>query len=155
MNASQTQRRHSGVPLGILLAAAALISFAMATAYFSRVTGVGRVALEGAQPYKTLQLRFEDMPDHGVAVRDAERGDVFYVIEPGKGGFLRATLRTLAQARIRDAISAETPFRLTRWSDGTLSLDDPKTDRSIGLDAFGPDNAGAFAQLFAKREEAK
>ena len=73
----------------------------------------------------------------------------------GNAGFLRAALRTLAQARMRDNIGPETPLRLTRWSDGTVSLDDPTTGRAIGLDAFGADNAGAFAQLFKKREETK
>jgi putative photosynthetic complex assembly protein len=155
MNAAQTHRRHQGVPLAILIAAALMISLAVAASYYSRVTGVGRVALQGAQPYKTLSLHFNDMPNGGVEVQDAERGDVIYVVEPGKGGFVRATLRTFAQARRRDDKGAATPFRLTRWTDGTLSLDDPTTGRNLGLDAFGPDNAGAFAQLFALREEKK
>jgi putative photosynthetic complex assembly protein len=156
MNAEQTQRRPQGVlPPWILIAAALLITFAMAAAYYSRVTGFGRVSLQGAQPYKVLLLRFEDMPNGGVGVRDAERGDVIFLVEPGKGGFMRATLRTMAQARKRDDIGSATPFRLTRWTDGTLTLADPTTGRSIGLDAFGPDNAGAFAQLFTNREETK
>ena len=39
------------------------------------------------------------------------------------------------------------PFRLTRWSDGRLSLDDPATGRRIELDAFGPTNTAVFAHL--------
>jgi putative photosynthetic complex assembly protein len=156
MDAAQTHRRPSGFfPPFILIAAAALIIFAMAATYYSRVTGLGRVSLQGAQPYKILQLRFDDMPNGGVAVKDAERGDVIYVVEPGKGGFLRATLRTFANARRRDDIGSGTPFRLTRWTDGTLSLEDPTTGRRIGLDAFGPDNVGVFGQLFTRREEIK
>jgi putative photosynthetic complex assembly protein len=156
MNAEQTHRRRNGVlPPGILIAAAVLIVFSMAAVYYSRVTGYGRTALQGAQPYKILQLRFEDMPNGGVEVRDATRGDVIYVVEPGAGGFLRATLRTFAQARKNEDKSASTPFRLTRWTDGTMSLDDPVTGRNVGLDAFGPTNAGAFAKLFTGREETK
>jgi putative photosynthetic complex assembly protein len=155
MNVAQQQRPRDGVPLGVLIAAAALICFAIAASLYSRTTGVGRVALHGAQPFKVLQLRFEDMPNGGVDVWDAERGDVIYVVEPGKGGFMRATLRTLAQARMRDNQGAATPFRLTRWTDGTISLDDPMTGRALELDAFGPDNAGLFAQLFTRREETK
>jgi putative photosynthetic complex assembly protein len=113
---------------------------------------VGRVALPAATSVTVLQLRFEDQKDGGIQVRDAVRGDVIHVVQPGTGGFIRATVRTLAQARMRDNISAETPFRLTRWSDGTLSLEDEKTSRNIGLDAFGPSNAGAFAQLIQDRE---
>jgi putative photosynthetic complex assembly protein len=156
MNAERTRPRQPGfLPTWLLIAAAVMIFISIAAAAYSRYTGYGRVSLQGAQPYKTLQLRFEDMPNGGVGVRDAERGDVIYVVEPGKGGFLRATLRTFAQARRRDDIGSGTPFRLTRWTDGTLSLEDPTTGRGIGLDAFGPDNAGVFAQLFTRREEIK
>jgi putative photosynthetic complex assembly protein len=155
MSAAQTQRPSHGVPLGVLVGAALLIAFTMSAAFYSHVSGVGRVALQGATPYQVLQLWFEDKPNGGVAVRDATRGDVIYAVEPGAGGFLRATLRTMVQARKRDDIGPATPFRLTRWSDGALSLDDPTTGRTVGLDAFGADNAGVFAQLFKKREEIK
>ena len=155
MNAAQHERPRDGVPLGVLLAAAAMITFAIVASLYSRSSGVGRVEMQDGAPYQVLQLAFEDQPNGAVNVRDASRGDVIYVVEPGKGGFVRATLRTLAQARMRDNIGPETPFRLTRWSDGTVSLDDPTTGRAIGLYAFGADNAGAFAQLFKKREETK
>ena len=36
---------------------------------------------------------------------------------------------------------------LTRWADGRLSLEDRTTGRVIALDAFGPTNGEAFAQL--------
>ncbi|PPD19905.1 MAG: photosynthetic complex assembly protein, partial [Methylocystis sp.] len=48
-------------------------------------------------------------------------------------------------------LDASTPFALTRWSDGTVSLEDSATGRRVNLDAFGPDNARAFAQLFTER----
>ena len=155
MSAAQTHRPHQGLPPAILFAAAAMLVFAIAASLYSRTFGVGRVALQGATAYQVLQLRFDDMANGGVEVRDAERGDVLYVVNPGEGGFLRATLRTLAHARMRDDIGRATPFRLTRWSDGAMTLDDPTTGRSVGLDAFGPTNAGVFAQMFKTREESK
>jgi putative photosynthetic complex assembly protein len=100
-----------------------------------------------------LHLRFEDQADGSVAVRDADRGDIIHVVKPGVEGFIRATVRTLAQARKREDLDGATPFQLTRWSDGTLSLDDPQTGRDVGLDAFGPTNAGAFANLIQDRED--
>ena len=39
------------------------------------------------------------------------------------------------------------PFRLARWSDGRLTLEDPTTGRRIELGAFGPTNAEVFAEL--------
>jgi putative photosynthetic complex assembly protein len=65
----------------------------------------------------------------------------------GTNGFVRGVLRGLARERRLNDVGAQPPFQLTRWSDGRLSLDDPATGRRIDLVAFGPTNAGAFAQL--------
>ena len=53
----------------------------------------------------------------------------------------------LAQARLREGLSRAPPFRLTRWDNGTLSLDDVASGRRINLEAFGLGNAAAFARL--------
>ena len=53
----------------------------------------------------------------------------------------------LAQARLREGLSRNPPFRLTRWDNGTLTLDDVASGRRINLEAFGRDNAVAFARL--------
>jgi putative photosynthetic complex assembly protein len=42
---------------------------------------------------------------------------------------------------------ADPPFVLSSHADGRLTLADPATGRSVNLEAFGPDNAGAFARL--------
>ena len=68
-------------------------------------------------------------------------------IRPGEDGFLRGTLRGLAQARQRDGLGPERPFSLTRYDDGRLALADEATGRRVPLEAFGPTNAGAFARL--------
>ena len=47
----------------------------------------------------------------------------------------------------RREIDSGPPFRLTHWSDGRLSLEDPSTGRRIELDAFGPTNTAVFARL--------
>ena len=39
------------------------------------------------------------------------------------------------------------PFRLTRYADGRLALDDPSTGAHVELRAFGPTNEAAFARL--------
>jgi putative photosynthetic complex assembly protein len=56
-------------------------------------------------------------------------------------------MRSLAQERMAHGISAQTPFRLSLWANGRLSLQDPETGRLVDLNAFGPTNAGAFAVL--------
>jgi putative photosynthetic complex assembly protein len=152
---SEVARPNSGLPRGILIGAAVLIAFAIATALFGRVSDIGTLHMPAATAVQTLSLQFEDRDDGSVAVHDAADGAVIYVVDPGAGGFIRATMRGMARERKRSNISEQPPFLLTRWSDGTISLVDKTTERSIDLDAFGATNAGAFAQLFTSRESGK
>jgi hypothetical protein len=48
-------------------------------------------------------LWFEDRSDGGVTVLDASNDQRIAIIEPGTNGFLRATVRGLAQERRREA----------------------------------------------------
>jgi putative photosynthetic complex assembly protein len=141
---------HDGVPRGVLRGAAVLIGFALLAAGVARRTDVGTLHMPAADAVETLALSFEDRADGAVAVREAREG-VIYVVQPGAYGFIRSTLRGLARERRRADLDATAPFMLTRWSDGTVSLEDPSTHRRVNLDAFGPDNARAFAQLFDER----
>ena len=89
------------------------------------------------------------------AVRKAERGSagddrsgaLIARVEPGQDNFIRATLRGFAQSRLREGLTREKPFRLTRYDDGSLELDDAVTGRKVNLAAFDPTNAQAFAGL--------
>ena len=143
------------LPRGILIAAAILVAFALAAAATARVTGIGTVSLAPTKPVATLSLRFEDEANGGIAVRDARDNRLIHEVAPETNGFIRGTMRGMARERRLAGIGPDAPFVLTRWNDGTLSLDDATTARHIGLDAFGPDNAGAFAQLFAAAERAR
>ena len=69
------------------------------------------------------------------------------VLAPGTNGFVRGVLRGLVRERRADRVGPQPPFRLTRWADGRLSLDDPSTGRHVDLEVFGPTNSGAFAQI--------
>jgi putative photosynthetic complex assembly protein len=151
----QAQPSSGGVPKPVLIGAAALIAFALGATVYGRVSGVGTVSLEETRAVQTLSLNFVDREDGGVSVINATDDSLVYLVRPGADNFIRATARGLGQARKRAGIGAETPFRLTRWSDGTISLEDPLLGRNIGLDAFGPTNAGAFAQFFGQREIAR
>ena len=141
-----------GLPRGILIGAAVLIAFAITTTLFGRVSDIGTLHMPAATAVQTLSLQFEDRDDGSVAVHDAADGAVIYIVNPGAGGFIRATMRGMARERRRMSIGEEPPFLLTRWSDGTISLADKTTERVINLDAFGPTNSAAFARLFASRE---
>jgi putative photosynthetic complex assembly protein len=134
------------------MGAAALVAFALGGALFGRNSGIGDVRMQETAPYQTLQLRFLDRDNGGVLVQDATNGGALYTIAPGTNGFLRSALRGFAQERLRDGVGPAAPFTLTRWSDGTLSLQDKAIGRRIDLDAFGHTQAEAFARLFAAKE---
>jgi len=83
----------------------------------------------------------------GIDVIDARTGRKIDELRPGADGFIRATLRGLAQERKRHGLGPEVPFHLALHTDGRLLLVDPALDRIIELEAFGPTNSGAFARL--------
>jgi putative photosynthetic complex assembly protein len=142
--------RPNSMPRGVLLAAAALVGFAILSAMGARVSGIGTTELPAAAPVEGRELRFEDRVDGGVAV--FEDGRIVHVVAPGTNGFLRGVLRGLARERKLRGVRAELPFRLTRWADGRLSVEDPATGRSVDLGAFGPANWAAFAQILTTPE---
>jgi putative photosynthetic complex assembly protein len=93
------------------------------------------------------ELAFHDRPDGGVAVLDAARGAQVATLDPGQDHFIRVSLRALIRYRSTADIDSRAPFRLTQWSDGRLTIEDPTTGRLINLGAFGQTNAAAYARL--------
>jgi putative photosynthetic complex assembly protein len=141
-------------PRGALIGAATLIAFSILAAGVGRLNGAATVDLASAVPVQSVELRFSDRSDGAVVVRQASDDREIYVVAPGTNGFIRSVLRGLARYRMLESIDNEPPFRLTRWDDGRLSLEDPATGRRIDeLAAFGPTNAGAFEQILQAREE--
>ena len=108
-----------------------------------------------SQPVHTADLVMQDHDDGSISVLRAADGTVVEVVPPATNGFLRVLLAGLVRERRREGMGAPTvPFHLTQWSDGRLTVDDAATHRLIELEAFGPSNAGAFAQLLARSQAA-
>lgn len=142
-------------PRGPLIAAAVLIGATITLAGLGRWAGVGRTELATGTPIvAAYDLRFQDRKDGGVDVTTVE-GRPVGLIASGTGGFARGVLRSLARARKREGVGIEAPFRLTRWQDGRLSLDDPSTGEHVNLEVFGPTNAAAFATLWRAADAAR
>lgn len=135
------------LPRAMLYAAAAMVVLSIILAGTSRLTGIGRTEFAAVPAVESRDLLFEDRPDGAVTIYAAEDGSVIGVLPPGSDGFIRGVLRGLARDRKLHQKGADQPFRLTRWADGRLSIDDPTTGRRIDLGAFGPTNAQAFARL--------
>jgi putative photosynthetic complex assembly protein len=139
-------------PRGALLGAGALLGLSLLLVTGSRINGVGATRMPEAAIVSTLDLRFADREDGAVVATAASDGRIVAIYDPGTNGFVRGVMRGLARDRRRDGIGAEPPFRLTRWTDGRMSLTDLATGVNINLEVFGPTNAAAFAQLFGASE---
>lgn len=137
------------IPRGALIGAAGLVGFTIMAAMVGHMTGIGTVATPRGTVVESRELRFEDAPDGAVLVRLAGDNRVVDVIAPGTNHFVRSTLRGLARTRRLEHIGSEPPFRLSRLTDGRLTIEDPTTRRLINLDAFGRPNAGAFGAILA------
>ncbi len=142
------------VPRGALIGALVILIFTMALTGAVSLGWIAQsadpVASRTAQnvaPAQSRELRFVDRADGAVVVTDAASGETVKIVEFGQGGFLRATMRRMAKARIAAGIGAEPPFELTLWENGALSLSDPQTGRNAEIHGFGADHSRMFADM--------
>jgi putative photosynthetic complex assembly protein len=155
MNTTDAPRANAGFPRGALLGGAGLVGFALLAAIAVRTGIVAPVAdpdAARAAAHATVQatrdLHFADRSDGAVEVRDAGTGAIVDVITPGREqGFVRGVMRGLARERHQHRVGSAPPFRLARWSDGSLTLHDAATGRTIELGSFGPTNRAAFETM--------
>ena len=143
------------LPRGALIGAATLVIGSLLMVATARFTGYGPAKPPVSTAVASLDLRFEDRADGGVLIYSAASNQLIDTLPPGTNGFVRGVLRGLVRDRRADHIGATPPFRLTRWADGRLSLDDPSTGRHVDLEVFGPTNAGAFADILVAGTQPK
>lgn len=132
-------------PIGKMLIADVIIIVLLLVFINSR--DLSKVREPDASPVKVLQLRFEDRPDGSIAVIDYKTGKQIDAVQ-GEAGFVRGTLRGLAQERKRRGLDSGPPFELIYRADGRLTLSDTATGRLVDLESFGPTNASTFFKLF-------
>lgn len=113
----------------------------------ARLAGVETVQVRRAPVAVAADLRFEDLTDGAVRVVDARDGRIVDTLPPQSNAFLRTVMRGFAQARLRNGIGDDKPFRIERNVDAQLSLTDPVTGRRVELNAFGDLNANTFGRL--------
>ncbi len=134
------------LPRGALIGAGVLVVSSLLMVGVARITGYGPARPPASAVVESYDLRFDDREDGAVLIYDTE-DRLTDTLPPGTNGFVRGVLRGLVRERRADHIGPMPPFRLTRWADGRLSLDDPSTGRHVDLEVFGPTNAGAFADI--------
>lgn len=141
---------HSSLPKPFVVAMLVAMGLAIVAAAAGRITGPVDAGIGAhAKPVAARDLRFVDRADGGVEVFDVATGASVSVLPAGSNNFLRAMMRVLAHRRMTYEGTPDTPFRLTAWDDGRLTLADPATGGSVGLEAFGADNEIVFARLLA------
>ena len=102
----------------------------------------------GAKAVRVADLVMQDHDDGSITVTQAGTGVLVTTVQPATNGFLRVLLTGLVRERRRESEGDPAqPFRITRWSDGRLTIDDTVTGRLIELEAFGHTNEDAFARL--------
>jgi putative photosynthetic complex assembly protein len=138
----------NGVPRGALLGAAALVASSLLLVGVARLSGWTPARPAPSAAVASIDLQFEDRSDGAVVIYRQGETEPAQILAPGTNGFVRGVLRGLARERRAESIARRAPFRLTRWADGRLSLDDPATGRHVDLEVFGPTNAGAFADIY-------
>lgn len=144
------------MPKGALTAALLLVVTALALTTLVKVGVLSREAIPSVArseahiaPTVVRQLTFTDRGDGAVVVRDVNTGETVRVLVDGVpgNGFVRGVMRGMARERHIRGVGMAPPFTLTLWKNGTLSLEDKATGRSVELGSFGPDNRAAFAAL--------
>lgn len=133
-----------------LIFAIALVFSALAVALGARLSGVGTTHLDYTTVVASRNLVFEDGSNGVISVRDGDTGQQIGEVMPGNDGFVRAVMRILARDRLIAGGERMTPFTLTRWDNGRLTIADPATGKKTELVGFGASNEEAFAKFLSK-----
>ena len=129
------------------LGAAFLLASTLAFAGIARQTDVGATRSKAPDALRVIDLKFADRSDGAVLVSRAAEPEGTKVIAPGRDGFVRVALRSLAYDRRQAGVGNEVAFRLGQQPDKRLWLQDLATGRVLFLDAYGYENARSFAQF--------
>jgi putative photosynthetic complex assembly protein len=151
MSATVAQRPSGPLPRASFIAVLAILGVTLVCTAAARLTHFAAVPPTPAA-LATVDLNFFDLPDGGVAVRNAETGVLISTVPARAGGFLRSTMRVLATERAAYHIGPAQPFSLTAFPGNRLVLTDTATGQKLELEAFGPSNESEFFTLLAKAE---
>jgi putative photosynthetic complex assembly protein len=134
------------IPRPVLIGAAALMLVSLVVAGLSRQSLKDELAQPRPAPLEAVTLSFEDR-EGAVVVLDGVSGTELVSLPPNSNGFVRGVLRGFFRERKLESLGRKASFVLAREANGRLSLEDKETGRRVDLNAFGPDNTAAFAQL--------
>jgi putative photosynthetic complex assembly protein len=143
------QRRAGSVPNRFpkipLIAAGLLLAFAIGATLFGQITGIGTVKTPTGTPVAMRDLVILEQENGLITVSDAGSGELLASLTSTQGGFVRGSLRAFKRMRLVSGVPQSQPYRVIEWTGGAVSLSDTATGERFYLDAFGRDNAAAFA----------
>lgn len=136
-------------PRAPLLAGAALICITILTVAGVQIAKPYLPApptLEDRLDIKTSRdLRFDRLEDGSILAVDGASGNAIGTLSD-TDGFIEAVLRAFAFERRRQGLYDEPVYRLVRWSDNRVTVQDLGTGKRVNLTAFGPDSMAVFAR---------
>ncbi len=134
------------IPKGLVVAMVSLALAAVAIASFAVLSDRPHVGVPSAStPVRERLLILEGHSAQAVTVRAAD-GSV--LVDLPHGGFVTVIQSAVFTARRRHDVDQTLPVRLVEYTNGRLVMEDPETDFSFELYAFGGDNKAAFERLF-------
>ena len=140
--------------MGSLIAITLALTASVSLGFFERQAIPSEARAEaGTMSVATRSLLFFDESDGTVRVEDAVTRDEIARFEPGTGGFVRSSVRSLVHLRRINGIGRATPFELIEYDDGDLTLRDTTTGGSVELASFGKDNRAVFAAMLTAGTE--
>jgi len=135
------------IPRPLLIAAGVLLASVLGLTALARHYDYKIGLPPEANIVASRDVVFLDQPDGSILVEDPATRARIDVLEPGTYGFVRGATRALARQHRGLAQGEAAPFRLIRWDDGRVTLQDLTTNTQIELQAYGPTNFEAFSRL--------
>jgi putative photosynthetic complex assembly protein len=139
-------QRQARVMLKIILTVAC---FGLVLASLGKFTGIGAAKVVNGAVVASYPVTMMVEADNAVALRSVETGKIIVSFDKGRGGFLRSSIRAFGLKRNQMKIAPATPFVVTRWESGRITLNDPSTSHQVPVDSFGPTVTKMFAPLVA------
>lgn len=134
------------VPRAPLIGAAVLVALVFAVAIAARATGVGASREAHGAAVQVRELRISATPRGTLLVQDAS-GSGSLELDQERNGFLFGVMRGINYKRQVARADSMIPLRLTRWEDGSLTLDDPATGMHVAVNSFGATQVASFSRL--------
>jgi putative photosynthetic complex assembly protein len=141
-------QRQAKLMIKIILAVAC---FGLVLASLGKFTGIGAERVVNGAVVANYPVTMMVEADDAVALRSVETGQIVVAFDKGHGGFLRSAIRAFGLKRNQMKIAPASPFMVTRWESGRVTLNDPSTGHQVPVDSFGPMVTKMFAPLVADK----